>query len=77
LDNEEKGKLTKGDDFGDLALLYNVPRSASIRSDTYCEFWVLNEAQFQELLESLLQAKYNENRQFIEKITFFRNSLMN
>ena len=35
-----------GDVFGELALLYNAPRAASIRSISECHLWVLDRNTF-------------------------------
>ena len=35
-------KYGEGDVFGELALLYNAPRAATIQADTECFLWVLD-----------------------------------
>lgn len=44
--NEVVKTLSPGDFFGDLALLYNAPRSASIRCLEDCYFWTLHRNHF-------------------------------
>eukprot|EP00602_Paraphysomonas_sp_CaronLab_P001917 CAMPEP_0185020478 /NCGR_PEP_ID=MMETSP1103-20130426/3082_1 /TAXON_ID=36769 /ORGANISM="Paraphysomonas bandaiensis, Strain Caron Lab Isolate" /LENGTH=729 /DNA_ID=CAMNT_0027551401 /DNA_START=116 /DNA_END=2305 /DNA_ORIENTATION=+ len=41
-----KRKLYAGTLFGELALLYNAPRSATVRCITDCDFWVLDKSTF-------------------------------
>jgi cGMP-dependent protein kinase len=38
--------LGPGQPFGELALLYNAPRSASVRAVTNCGFWILDRHSF-------------------------------
>lgn len=45
----KKKELTNGDNFGELALLYNAPRSASIRCQDQCLFWVLERKAFKQV----------------------------
>jgi cAMP-dependent protein kinase regulator len=35
-----------GDAFGELALLYNAPRAATIKAKTKCLLWVLDRSTF-------------------------------
>ena len=46
IDNNKKKSLSKGDGFGELALLYNAPRSASIKCEETCYFWSLDRKSF-------------------------------
>jgi cAMP-dependent protein kinase regulator len=39
-------KYEAGDSFGELALLYNAPRAATIKADTNCLLWCLDRATF-------------------------------
>ena len=45
------GRLEDGDNFGELALLRNTPRSATIHTLSPCTFLTLHRQQFQELLD--------------------------
>jgi cGMP-dependent protein kinase len=45
--NGEKKKILKhGDSFGELALLYNCTRSASIKALKPCKLWAIHGASF-------------------------------
>jgi len=39
-----------GDAFGELALLYNAPRAATIRAITECHLWVLDRETFNQIV---------------------------
>eukprot|EP01065_Artemidia_motanka_P022504 TRINITY_DN2670_c5_g1_i1.p1 TRINITY_DN2670_c5_g1~~TRINITY_DN2670_c5_g1_i1.p1 ORF type:complete len:941 (+),score=314.63 TRINITY_DN2670_c5_g1_i1:34-2823(+) len=42
--------LRRGDFFGEVALLSDTPRTADIKTLTYCDFFVLHRAEFQDLI---------------------------
>eukprot|EP00602_Paraphysomonas_sp_CaronLab_P009125 CAMPEP_0185025660 /NCGR_PEP_ID=MMETSP1103-20130426/8672_1 /TAXON_ID=36769 /ORGANISM="Paraphysomonas bandaiensis, Strain Caron Lab Isolate" /LENGTH=755 /DNA_ID=CAMNT_0027558925 /DNA_START=104 /DNA_END=2371 /DNA_ORIENTATION=- len=44
-----KRNLCAGTLFGELALLYNAPRSATVRCLTDCDFWVLDKSVFRNI----------------------------
>ena len=46
ISGSKKKILQKGDDFGELALIYMAPRSASIKALTSCQFWCITRAHF-------------------------------
>ena len=52
--NEElKKTLKKGEAFGELALLYNAPRSASVRTIGDCGFWGIDRNTFRKVIEDI------------------------
>lgn len=63
--------LNQGDYFGEMALLYNAPRSASVRTLTESSFWALERSTFKKSIEELMAREYDENRRFIEQVPFF------
>lgn len=71
----EKKVLHKGDGVGELALLYNAPRSASVKCKTDCEFWAINRDSFKNLIEEIVQKDYEDNRKFLEQAKFFSQML--
>ena len=60
--------LTEGSYFGEIALLYNATRSASIRTLTDCGFWSLDRSTFKKTIEELMLKEYDENRKFIDEV---------
>ncbi|CAD8152969.1 unnamed protein product [Paramecium octaurelia] len=63
--------LAEGSYFGEIALLYNTTRSASIRTLTDCGFWSLDSSTFKKIIEKLMLQDYDENRKFIDEVPFF------
>jgi cGMP-dependent protein kinase len=58
--------MKTGECFGEMALLYNVPRSATIKTLTNCYFWTLESQAFKKTLEEMISIEYDENRKFID-----------
>ncbi|RLN26067.1 hypothetical protein BBO99_00000517 [Phytophthora kernoviae] len=62
------GYLGPGTGFGELALLYNMPRAATIRAVTAVELWALERNIFREILASHKVTRLNRTLQVLEKI---------
>lgn len=58
--------LKEGDYFGEIALLYNATRSASVKTVSDCGFWSLDRHTFKKTIEELTIKEYDENRKFID-----------
>ncbi len=58
--------LQKGESFGELALLYNEPRSGSILALEKCYVWGLHGTIFKEILKELNKNEKTENLYFIK-----------
>jgi CRP-like cAMP-binding protein len=67
--------LKPGEAFGEMALLYNAPRSAEIRCVNQCKLWGVDRITFRKALEEMITRNFEENRRFIENISFFGNPL--
>lgn len=44
-------KYEPGDAFGELALLYNAPRAATIKADNNCVLWALDRLTFNHIVK--------------------------
>ena len=53
-----------------MALLFNAPRSASIKAETLCFLWYIDRMTFKSAIEEIISASYNENKAFIDKSQF-------
>ena len=70
--NETPKKLLgPGEGFGDLALLYNSPRTGSIQAVDKVGLWGIDRVSFRKAVEDISVQDYEANRAFIENIKFF------
>ena len=53
INNENKKVLSKGEGFGELALLYNSKRSAPVRTLKPCKFYGIDRKTFRSVIEDL------------------------
>ena len=68
IDGEIRKRLNPADGgFGELALLFNAPRSASIKAETTCFLWYIDRMTFKSAVEDIISSSYNENKAFIDK----------
>ena len=66
-------QLKEGDGFGELALLYNDKRSATIHTLSDCECWVLGGRIFKNIvIKSVVQKRATELG-FLDKVNLFKN----
>jgi cAMP-dependent protein kinase regulator len=69
-DGEEKYLKTyyPGEAFGELALLYNAPRAATIKAKTDCDLWVLDRETFNNIVKDAAQKKREKYESFLKKV---------
>ena len=69
-DGEEKYLKTyvPGESFGELALLYNAPRAATIKAKTDCVLWVLDRETFNNIVKDAAQKKREKYESFLKKV---------
>jgi cAMP-dependent protein kinase regulator len=66
-------EYTAGDAFGELALLYNAPRAASIKAKSNCVFWVLDRDCFTHIVKNSAMKKRERYEQFLSKVELLEN----
>lgn len=71
INEQNKRILSVGDGFGDLALLYNSPRSGSIKAMETSLLWGIDRGTFRMAIEDMSTKQTEINRKFIEDIKFF------
>jgi len=63
--------LQTGKAFGGLALLYNCPRTATVKALDDCGVWGASGSTFHKVLQENSQKHYAENRKFLDSIRLF------
>jgi len=53
IDGKKRRTLEAGEQFGELALLYNAPRSATINAKTNCELWGIDRKTFRNVVKEI------------------------
>ncbi|CDW78417.1 cyclic nucleotide-binding domain containing protein [Stylonychia lemnae] len=69
---EETFVFRSGQSFGELALMQNKPRSATILCLTDCYLASLNKVSFQNAIQKGMQRALNDNIEFLKTIPFFQ-----
>ncbi|CAD8067231.1 unnamed protein product [Paramecium primaurelia] len=73
INNDVKKTLKSGEAFGELALLYNAPRSASVKAIGDCAFWAIDRNTVRKVIEEISLKDYEQNKEFIQKVQFFES----
>ena len=62
---------TTGEAFGELSLLYNAPRAATITAKEPCTLWKLDRETFNHIVKDAACRKREKYESFLEKVTVF------
>ena len=60
INNKFVRKINEGTGFGELALLYNAPRSGSIKCVANTGFWVIHRKIFKNVVEEVSLKQYTQ-----------------
>ncbi|CAG2240366.1 PRKG1 [Mytilus edulis] len=71
--NKVLGKMTAGRAFGELAILYNCTRTASVRALTDIKVWVLDRRVFQAIMMKTGLQRQEENIKFLRSVPLLQN----
>jgi cAMP-dependent protein kinase regulator len=58
-----------GEAFGELALLYNAPRAATIKAKTDCHLWVLDRNTFNFIVKDAASRKREKYEDFLKSVS--------
>ncbi|PVV04829.1 hypothetical protein BB560_000659 [Smittium megazygosporum] len=67
------GKISDGGSFGEIALMYNSPRTATVRSTSPAILWALDRVTFRRLLMERTSRKRKLYEQFLEGIPILKS----
>ncbi|XP_072921323.1 cGMP-dependent protein kinase 2 isoform X1 [Hemitrygon akajei] len=59
--------------FGELAILYNCTRTASVKAVTCVKTWVLDREVFQNIMRRTTQARHEQYRNFLRSVSLLKN----
>lgn len=65
------GTMEEGSMFGEVALLHDIPRQATIITTKHCELLKLMRADFNRILKSTIQKKWDEINASLSMFTYF------
>lgn len=71
VNNVRVNVMKTGDSFGELALLHNTPRSATVRTLERATLWGVDRKDFREAVEQVNIKNYNENKAFLDSVPIF------
>eukprot|EP01147_Barroeca_monosierra_P009893 gene9893-2082_t len=60
--------LTVGGSFGELALIYNQPRAATVKCKTDCQLWAIDQHTYRRILMGSTMRKRKEYEEFLSKV---------
>ncbi|CAF4936202.1 unnamed protein product [Pieris macdunnoughi] len=67
----EVGVMHSGDMFGEVSLLHNIPRTATVTTTGHCEFLALMKEDFKNVLQASVQKQWDEVRRAMSAFTYF------
>ena len=67
------GMLGVGESFGEVALLHDIPRTATVITIKETSLWGQDRVTFRTILQTISVAKYSEYLGFVEVTPIFKN----
>ncbi|KAJ2950588.1 hypothetical protein O0L34_g8839 [Tuta absoluta] len=67
----EIGEMVAGEMFGEISLLHNIPRTATVMTIDHCEFLMLLKEDFNNVLLTSIQKQWDEVRLAMSSFTYF------
>eukprot|EP01069_Polyplicarium_translucidae_P004690 Polyplicarium_translucidae@DN2636_c0_g1_i1.p1 len=71
INDEPVNQMKNGRAFGEIALIHNTPRSATVTAQTDGAVWGVQRQAFRNILKQLSSRNFAENRQFIDSVRIF------
>ncbi|XP_028158072.1 protein phosphatase 2C and cyclic nucleotide-binding/kinase domain-containing protein-like isoform X2 [Ostrinia furnacalis] len=65
------GVMHQGDMFGEVSLLHNIPRTATVTTTGHCELLALMKEDFKNVLQASVQKQWDEVRDAMSAFTYF------
>jgi len=74
-DSKVVATVAAGGSFGELALLYFVPRAATVKAKTKSTVWVIDRTSFKEILMKVSDQKIAEYKKYIDNVSLLTSLL--
>ncbi len=71
INGEKKKEIQKGENFGELALIYDVPRSGTIKTLSDCYFWIMEKRNFKKIVAHITHITFEENKKFFQGVPIY------
>eukprot|EP00126_Sphaerothecum_destruens_P001917 Sdes_comp15351_c0_seq2m4222 len=71
--NRKVAEVTDGESFGELALMYNSPRAATVVAKMNSVLWALDRETFRRILVNSMAKKRRLYESFLEKVAIFKS----
>jgi CRP-like cAMP-binding protein len=72
VDSQKVVEITAGGSFGELALLYNCPRAATVRSAVDGVLWAIDRSSFKHIIKDASEAAYKSAKEALQDVHILR-----
>jgi hypothetical protein len=72
VNNKVTKPIKSGDFFGELAILYSSPRSASVKTTKKCIFWCLSRTIFLKVQKEMVKNNFKIAKPHVNKLQIFK-----
>ena len=71
INGEKKKEIKKGENFGELALIYDVPRSGTIKTLSDCYMWIMEKRNFKKIVSHITHICFEESKKFFQGVPIY------
>ena len=71
INGQKKKEIKKGENFGELALIYDVPRSGTIKTLSDCYMWIMEKRNFKKIVSHITHITFEENKKFFQGVPIY------
>ena len=71
INNEKKKEIKKGENFGELALIYDIPRTGTIKTLSDCLMWIMEKRNFKKIVNHITHITFEENNKFFQGVPIY------